>query len=557
MQADLHYYTTYLAAFAEGFSPPDAETIAMAAHYCDCSGDPGPLPSPFDSGSALQKTIGAVRALYHANDLASTTVVSTQAHRAAFDENRDLWAAFHFLPAHDPDFAPIYPYAWDFKDRSGEQGALSPGAELAQAHCSKLQNQAPCLVCLARPPSEAVRAQLLWRCFPNSPTVEALKQDTLSNMSAALQIQSVPGRELTALRSSGGKVLRVADPRTYALSLLGVRLHVLADTFSHAGCSAGVSRANLFGDIYIKAPGAARAGSSFFDRQTIDEADYVPLNFVLKSRSPLERRAVGHAYYGALPDLPGLSWRADSAGFAKTSVYRCNPIVYKCAVAAIRSWCRAARALMGSSQAESYSGESGDRATARSLLANHDFSAGVFEFPRNYLNLTSRNRDFYKPYSQQFHEFDGEQSEDSLYERCVAMYALVVQAHRTGTQRPEPRGLEALCHSDHDYLGGGPKLRPIHARARDMAEMLTHREQTLGLGRALASAGTARIEGRNRELNDWDEKTDNNTEYSIVRRLRVLYFEDHARLREVNAAAQHHVNWFAAEGSSGLNRDWG
>ena len=170
MQADLHYYVTFIAARAAGWCHEDAAEIALAAHYVDCSGDLDELKAPWKNSETLQKTITCVAQLS----------VAVENMRTMSADNQFVWSAFHFLPGFDSHPDSRYDYAYDDRpwslmsgtgvDRREPSEVTASGWVYSQAVKPKAKFATP-------------RAyKLAMRCFPNSRTIAAMTNDTIQEL---------------------------------------------------------------------------------------------------------------------------------------------------------------------------------------------------------------------------------------------------------------------------------------------------------------------------------------------------------------------------------------
>lgn len=255
MDIDFHYYATYVAAVVAGYNTTDATSIAHAAQYID---DATPIRQ---IKTADIETIATVLPTLSGDPHEETAVGSANDWNPnKIARHRRMWTAFHFLPG---NIGPHYavPYKGPQSD-SSVYGAWNYNDELAQ-----LQFQSMCL--------------------PGSPLAVAMVEDTLRNHS-------------------------------HDLKMIGIRMHVLIDTFAHqhfCGSAAWhVNDVHNDGQYYDRNGKIINIEVGFFDK-TSGSGNYNSLNFT------------GHGRMGHLPDYPWITFLYQPRWSDKT-ITRDNPTQY-------------------------------------------------------------------------------------------------------------------------------------------------------------------------------------------------------------------------------------
>jgi hypothetical protein len=559
MQADLHYYVTFIAARAAGWGHEDAAEIALAAHYVDCSGDPDSLPVHHGSSKTeMQRTITCV------DDL----MVAKENMRTMPAANQLVWSAFHFLPAFDQNADSRYDYVYDnrrWRDMTGTGVNRRIPDTIRQGTWNYRKGT------MGAAPTTPRAMKLAMRCFPNSPTIEAMTADTVARLAtltadhahhggivataaaaraaaaaaaaaapavapgpapaaatpaaraaalaAAAAPAAAPGATATAAAGYMSDFeMRMA--RAKALALIGVRLHVLADSFSHAGFAGTTSSINK------------EDGTRLLLDPTDTTGEGVTLNYAVGSHGVAKWMATGHAMAGALPDMPGLRYCFKSPKL-DVWIYKDNPTAYKHATTAVHAFLVQMKAHAPASPVPA--SDAATQALFATLLAEITGGAAGpifltepnFQFPMAadrtigyaFRHITSWGTGS----SNSLWEYTGTKADDSLQIRCTLLLAKI----------------RAIV----------PK--PAAENWHDIRELLVLKETEVLAFEALEKS--AGLGGTRRE--------NKNTEYSIVRRVRAHYYgespgegrDQHFRLRAVDWAATTHHDWFTENYHAPLN----
>lgn len=177
MEIDMHYQATYLAARLAGFDKPQATTIAHAAQYVDESDmsrlqdkDAGFWIRDFKPHPTVQSTNELIRDTVNLWKWDSST--RTGWSEAYLRHLRRVWACFHFLPG---NYGPDAPFSYE--------GPTEARGWRYDDQCAE---------------------EFSMLCLTNSPLVANMVNDLLNH-----------------------------QDQPYLPHLIGVRMHVLADTWAH------------------------------------------------------------------------------------------------------------------------------------------------------------------------------------------------------------------------------------------------------------------------------------------------------------------------------------
>lgn len=257
MNMDFHYYATYLAARVAGYEKEEAKTIAYAAQYVDES-EEGMIDKKLLPGlSETTPTIENMGTLLKRN-------MDLVGEEKQIRESEGIWRSFHFLPGniHEEDEKQVY---------TGER---------------KYTRTILGMHVLGTPEygKEEARAFSLM-CQPNSVLSEKMVND-----------------------------VRKYRKQPYYLELLGIRMHVLADTWAHryfAGTpSWWVNEAPQ--DVYYMPGGEEMKYSLLKDFSITDFNKYMADNYFLSTPPMPSFRSfsyLGHGRMGAVPDVPFMHYR--------------------------------------------------------------------------------------------------------------------------------------------------------------------------------------------------------------------------------------------------------
>lgn len=257
MNMDFHYYATYLAARVAGYKKEEAKTIAYAAQYVDES-DSGMIDKKLLPGlSETTATIESMGTLLGRNaDLIRE--------EKEIRESEHIWRSFHFLPGnvHHEDDRKVY------------TGERKYSRTFLGMHVFGTPEYG----------EEESRAFSLM-CQPNSVLSEKMVNDVKKN-----------------------------KDKPFYLELLGIRMHVLADTWAHryfAGTpSWWINEAPE--DVYYM-PGKEKMKYSLLKDFSIKDFNkYMADNYFLTTPPMPSFRSfsyLGHGRMGAVPDVPFMHYQ--------------------------------------------------------------------------------------------------------------------------------------------------------------------------------------------------------------------------------------------------------
>lgn len=300
MDQDFHYYGTYYAARTSGsFTPDQARLIALSANFIDFLNEStyAGYWKLVDEANAEVATLRAPRYTFQGN--LSGTGLSPE---------DGLWASYHFTPGNHalPDGTP----------------------SLAEVHGARVAERLPEHV--VREISDFIDARhhtSLNR--PLSALSRALVIDAIGCATTPADLERILEHTVggTAILESGE---RAALLERFRLILLGVRAHVIADTWAHQDWSAANDKLNTYWDV-----NGASLGRQSIDYQ--DEGDTWH-NVVLSATKSDTFKAVpngtsyiGHGWMGHFPDYSFVKYRykpcwrpADAEPFVRD-----NPTEYR------------------------------------------------------------------------------------------------------------------------------------------------------------------------------------------------------------------------------------
>lgn len=274
MDQDFHYYGTYAAACCGGWEPREAEHLARCANFVDfLSGD------DYWCNWSIKNEGKEIHKITHPR-MSMQPISQVQ----GFTVDHAVWVPFHFLPGN-----------YGETERKGEQGEYISDADWFM---------------LCRPGSSLAQHMML-------DTLELLEDENALNE----VLKGVPG---------------AVDKDLFVRSLLGVRLHVFADTWAHQDFS-GVNSYN--------ANSLDGSGSSTFSGGGFLEVD--PKSKKMRAvnvwrsgvgpddtkAAPLaEKLSVGHGAVGHWPDFSFAQWTYTPRWLVNKGVpltiYRDNPPHY-------------------------------------------------------------------------------------------------------------------------------------------------------------------------------------------------------------------------------------
>lgn len=315
MDQDFHYYGTYYAAQVSRFGKADANLIALAANFIDFLSETaygGYWKLIHDDA---RKVSGFLTDSYAVIGEVTCPRYTFQAGKASAGGGPEdgLWCSYHFPPGNFAD-----PEAPTIRDVHGEELAHHlPNHEVRALGAGV----------------SAAHGRLLNR--PLSPLSRLLIKDTIDRITK-------PGRLEQILRQAVGNEALFDRNKTemdkllhrFGLILLGVRAHVLADTWAHQDF-AGISHdVNTYYDV-----------KGELGRQSIDYVDVGGRdnwkNIVLDTASALFGNSnfesvpsgtsyLGHGWMGHFPDYSFVKFRYKPhwAGEKAAPLVRNNPVEY-------------------------------------------------------------------------------------------------------------------------------------------------------------------------------------------------------------------------------------
>lgn len=250
MNIDFHYYGTYVAARIAGYSYEDASIIAHSAQYVDDSEESRLVPALLPQLDPIP-TVQSVAELL---TLGSNLYWSEE----NLIKTRKVWVPFHFLPGNYGSNKKTYNGSLNSTDKTG-------------AYSWYYDDEA--------------KEQFKLIALPNSILVEEMINDIIKNH----------------------------KNKTYELQLIGLRMHVLCDTWAHtyfAGIPAW-SLNDVIGSV-----------TNLDDNSTIRYVGTPPLSS-FNSYSYL-----GHGRLGHLPDYPYLRYKFKPQWSGNNSIDKHNPSDY-------------------------------------------------------------------------------------------------------------------------------------------------------------------------------------------------------------------------------------
>lgn len=315
MDQDFHYYGTFYAARLAGFDSKRATLIGKASNFIDFlseqaySGYWRLVRNKKTTAWDQYTVVGEVTSPRYTFQGTLSTGVSAE---------DGLWCSYHFTPGNYPDPRGI-PTPADLHGKSvAERLPKPPTNNRGQFHTVRTT---PGL-------TDTNKAKLLNR--PMSPLSRAILDD-------AIACATDPGRLRAILKHSVGGWEILSDNAQVAKDnldrfnsiLLGVRAHVIADTWAHQDWSGIADDMNTYWDV----------GGSGWGRQSIDYQDVGGdwKNVVLSSMSNESLQAapnvakIGHGWMGHFPDYSFAKYRYKPAWRSKNDEphVRDNPEQYR------------------------------------------------------------------------------------------------------------------------------------------------------------------------------------------------------------------------------------
>ena len=315
MDQDFHYYGTYYAAQMSGYAKADANLIGQAANFIDFLSETaygGYWKLVYDDA---RKTKGFLTDSYTVVGEVENPRYTFQAGKVSAGSSPEdgLWCSYHFPPGNFTDSE-----APSIKDVHGDELAhLLPNHELRTLGSGV----------------SAEHGRLLNR--PLSPLSRLLIRDTIDRLTKPGRLKQIldyaVGHDalLSCSKSELDKLVR-----RFGLILLGVRSHVLADTWAHQDFAGVSAEVNTYFDV-----------KGELGRQSIDYVDVGGpdnwKNVVLETSSALFGNSnfesvpngtsyLGHGWMGHFPDYSFVKFRYKPwwAGEKAKPLVRDNPVHY-------------------------------------------------------------------------------------------------------------------------------------------------------------------------------------------------------------------------------------
>lgn len=266
MYKDFHYYGTYVAACYAGYSAKEAQIIAHAAQYVDDSVHTL-LINQGDYGIDFQP----IPTCHTTSELGWTTVGSGP----SLSELHQVWVPFHFLPG-------------NYKS----QTLPDPNASLRIKEYTGPTHDSGIFTSWKYDDKAKLEFKLL--CLPESPISIAMINDIIDKHKG----------------------------KPYELHLIGLRMHVLADTAAHA--------------YYAGTPAwhVNDAGAKVYDL-TVNPKKEVPWLPTPGGEQSTPATTIyydsifylGHGRMGSVPDYPWIKYEY-SPKWSSTSIIKDNPVEY-------------------------------------------------------------------------------------------------------------------------------------------------------------------------------------------------------------------------------------
>ncbi|KGJ87949.1 DUF6765 family protein [Colwellia psychrerythraea] len=296
MDTDFHFYGTGTAALNAGFNLKQANLIANAAEYVDF------FNSDFWSNWNIKDNTNIVQAITYPQ-LTCQTIGA----KMAVDYNSDLWNAFHFPPGNlsHSQASNINSYEWEqnFKSRLKIRSTAS---SLSNAEVPKL-------------------------CRPYSVFALDMAKDSINKFRELNDGKNDLTTLINTYTGNSGNY-SVDDREKLALILLGIRMHVFADTWAHQDftgeASKNINGAGTLNSVY----------ASEKDSNVLSLTDWTGTAWALHSDTdcaaapafiPGSSACRGHGQVGHFPDYSWLSYIYPAAWHPSNGyILRNNPTEY-------------------------------------------------------------------------------------------------------------------------------------------------------------------------------------------------------------------------------------
>ena len=318
MDQDFHYYGTYYAATTGGFSKDEATLIAKASNFIDFLNED--YPSPWSLIGGKEKYTVTPRYTFQGGIF-----------QQLLSPQDGVWCVYHFTPGNysDPTGSPSR------EDVHGTEVAGSlPTFQIRDTDGGKdiLGNKFYYPFQYSRYLEQIKLGRMLNR--PQSGLSREMIMDTIKCATSESRLRSILGFAI-----GGEDILAIdANIQRFRLLLLGVRAHVLADTWAHQDFCGLDNVLNTYWDVNYS------GGAFSFGRQSINYTDGTTsgwANKVLSSTygtssnfvaAPNGTSYLGHGWMGHFPDFSFVSYQYKPCwANPKQATVRDNPREYQSA----------------------------------------------------------------------------------------------------------------------------------------------------------------------------------------------------------------------------------
>jgi hypothetical protein len=296
MDSDFHYYGTGTAALKAGFKDEDAALIANVAQYVDW----------FDSNywsywkmvDENGKPIRNAKKKQYEYNYPQLSVQAIDA-KMAVDYDKDIWNAFHFPPGN-------LSYSTKNTDwrKTFESKHVLRITNLSKTDANKL-------------------------CRPYSQFAFAMVEQTIDLYEKLIKMSK------SELESWMNEYLNdrvrcpVDNPKTLAKYVVGIRMHVLADTWAHQDFTGGSSKA-------INGAGIINKVKAEDDLNVLQDTTWTGTAWVLHEDTDcaaaptayIDKACSGHGQVGHFPDYSWLTFQYPASWSKDSYVQRNNPKEY-------------------------------------------------------------------------------------------------------------------------------------------------------------------------------------------------------------------------------------
>ena len=322
MDQDFHYYGTYYAATAGGFNQSDATLIAKASNFIDFLNED--YPSPWNLTLTGGKTSYEVKPRYTYQGSIFQTFLSPQ---------DSVWCVYHFTPGNYPD---------------------PPGTpSREEVHGVDLASQLPLFETRDTNGGKDILGNVIYYPLKSGKYLDQIKLGRMLNrpqsgLSRSMIMDTIRCacseerlRSILCYAIGGKEILKdAANVRRFRLILLGVRAHVLADTWAHQDFCGLDNVLNTYWDANYDGTllSGWRNESIYYNDQASKRANIVLSSTYHRSNPNLDATPngtsyVGHGWMGHLPDFSFVTFEYKPcwADPTKGLITRDNRVQYKAA----------------------------------------------------------------------------------------------------------------------------------------------------------------------------------------------------------------------------------